>query len=66
MAWITCSMIALAPALAQSAAKDGAGSKKPPTEKQLRQQARFKDCSAQARGHKGDERKQLMRDCLSK
>lgn len=37
---------------------------KPPTEKQRAQQARFRDCSRQAAGRKGDERKTFMRTCL--
>lgn len=39
--------------------------KKPLTEKQQKQQAKFRDCSQQAKGRKGDDRKEFMKQCLS-
>ena len=50
------------PALAQGEAKDTG--QKAVSEKQQRQQARFKDCTQQAQGRKGDDRKQFMSACL--
>lgn len=52
------------PVLAQAEAKEAA--QKTPSAKQQQQKARFKDCTQQAQGRKGDDRKQFMRACLSK
>lgn len=51
-------------ALAQTPAP--AGGKKAPSEKQLRQQERMKNCNKEAKGKqlKGDARKQFMSECL--
>jgi ribosomal protein L12E/L44/L45/RPP1/RPP2 len=58
-----CFMLAAAPAFGQDKAPD-TGAKKTLTEKQQKQQARFKDCTERAQGRKGDDRKQFMRGCL--
>lgn len=58
-----------APAAKQRTAKPGGEKQaagKPPTEKQQKQQAKFRDCSQQAKGRKGDDRKQFMKQCLSR
>ncbi len=67
-----------APAAKQRTAKQAGGkhttakpggekhaAKKPLTEKQQKQQAKFRDCSQQAKGRKGEDRKQFMKQCLS-
>lgn len=53
-----CFLLATSPlAFAQDKAKQ-------PSAKQKAQQERMKECSAQAKGKKGDERKQFMSACL--
>ena len=55
---VLCFAIACSPVLAADA-------KKEPSEKQLTQQQRMKDCSAKAEGKKGDDRKAFMKGCLA-
>jgi len=55
---LLCFLLATSPlALAQDKAKQ-------PSAKQKAQQERMKDCNAQAKGKKGDERKKFMSVCL--
>ena len=42
-----------------------ADTKKEPSEKQLAQQQKMKDCNAKAGSMKGDERQKFMANCLS-
>lgn len=47
-----------------AAEKKAEPAKKEPSEAQLKQQQRMKDCAGKAEGKKGDERKQFMSTCL--